>query len=67
MRRARAKYHHAIRQVRRDGDLIVKQRIADALVVNPNRDFWSEVNKIRGNKAGTSRIVDGCTDLSFIC
>ena len=64
MRRTRAKYHYAIRQVRRDEDLIIKQRIADA--VNPNRDFWSEVKKIRGNKAGTSRIVDGCTDESSI-
>jgi len=32
------------------------------LVNDPNINFWSEIKKIRGNKSGCSRIVDGCTE-----
>jgi len=66
MRRARASYHYAIRQVKKDRDLIVRNRIADALVTDPSRNFWTEVKKIRGNKAGVAKIVDGCTSDSSI-
>jgi hypothetical protein len=34
--------------------------------MNPSRNFWTEVKKIRGNKAGRCRIVDGCTDENII-
>jgi hypothetical protein len=66
MRRTRAGYHYAIRQVRKDEELIVKQRIAEALARDPSRDFWTEIKRIRGNKAGLSRIVDGCIDEASI-
>jgi hypothetical protein len=66
MRRTRASYHYAIRQVKKDRDLIVRNRIADALLNDPSRNFWTEVKKIRGNKAGVAKIVDGCTSDSSI-
>ena len=43
MRRTRANYdHYAVRQVKRDEDLIVKERIANALIEDPRRNFWVE-------------------------
>ena len=47
MRRTRARYHYAIRQVKKDEDLIVKDRLANALINDPTRDFRSEVKRIR--------------------
>ena len=40
--------------------------MADALIRDPNRDFWAEVKKIRCSKAGSSVIGDGCCDESSI-
>ena len=66
MRRTRAAYHYAIRQTKRDRDSIVRERLAEALINESGRDFWAEVKKIRSNKAGCSRMVDGCNDESSI-
>ena len=62
MRRTRAAYHYAIRQARRDENNIVRERIAEALIKDPSRNFWQEIKKIRNNKAACSRVVDGCSD-----
>jgi hypothetical protein len=43
MRRTRAAYHYAIRQVKRDEDNIVRERIAAALVDDPGRNLWAEI------------------------
>jgi len=61
MRRTRATYHYAIRQVRKDKTHIIRERIACVLINDPSSDFWNEIKKIRNNKASNSRIVDGCT------
>jgi exonuclease III len=66
MRRTRASYHYAIRQVKRDEDSIVRDRLANALINDPSRNFWSEVKRIRNNKMCTTNVVDGCTDKSTI-
>jgi hypothetical protein len=66
MRRTRAAYHYAIRKVKRDEDILVNERIADSILKNDTRDFWSEIKRIRSNKSGTSRIVDGQTDSDSI-
>ena len=62
MRRTRARYYYALRQVRRDQDDIVRQRMADALINDSSRSFWSEVKRIRNSNTGTSLVVDGCSD-----
>jgi len=62
MWRTRASYHYAVRRVKKDEDHIKRERIANALVDDPSRNFWVEVKKIRANKSCNSRIVDGCTD-----
>jgi len=66
MRRTRAQYHYTVRQVKRDEESIVRERIAEALIVDPTRSFWVEVKKIRNNKASGSKIVDGRTDETSI-
>lgn len=66
MRRTRAAYHYTIRKVKRDEDAVVNERIADSMLSNNARDFWSEIKRIRSNKSGISRIVDGKTESSSI-
>jgi hypothetical protein len=66
MRRIRANYHYAVRQVKRDEELIVRDRIATALIEDPSRNFWAEVKKIRRNQVCSSKIVYGCTDETSI-
>ena len=61
-----ASYHYAIRQVKKDEDLIVREKLANALIDDPSRNFWAEVRKIRSGKLTSSKIVDGCTDESSI-
>lgn len=62
MRRTRAAYHYAIRAVKRDQDKIINERLAESILNNSSRNFWSEIKRIRSNKSGTSRIVDGQTE-----
>ena len=59
MRRTRATYHYAIHCVRKQEELIVRDRIAHSLLENGRRHFWAEVNKIRCKKAACCKIVDG--------
>jgi hypothetical protein len=44
----------------------VRERIADAFLHNDERNFWSEIKCIRSCKAGSSRIIDGQTDVGDI-
>jgi hypothetical protein len=66
MRRTRAAYHYAIRQARRDEENIVRERIAEALLSDPARNFWKEVKRIRHKKNNYSKNVDGYTDENSI-
>ena len=59
MRRTRAAYHYAVRKVKRDEDNIINERLANSLLNNSNRDFWSEIKRIRSSKSGSCRTVDG--------
>jgi len=59
MRRSRARYHAAVRQIRRQQADIVNDRIAAALAENSNRNFWDEIKCIRQNKRNTVGVVDG--------
>jgi hypothetical protein len=50
MRRTRAAYHYAIRKVKRDEGRIINERLADSIISNNTRDFWSEIKRIRSKK-----------------
>ena len=66
MRRTRAAYHYAIRQVRRSEDSIVRDRLAQAVLTNKHRDFWREVRKIRANKSARNCVIDGRCDVNDV-
>jgi hypothetical protein len=66
MRRTRASYHYAIRKVKRNEEHIISEKVADALLHNKTRDFWSEIKRIRSSRSGTSRTVDDQTEPSNI-
>jgi hypothetical protein len=66
MRRTRAAYHYAVRQIKKDEDSVVRERIASALLNDSERNFWAEIKRIRGNRGGTSKVVDGLSDVCSI-
>ena len=66
MRRTRAAYHYTIRQVKKDEDSIVRERVASALLNEGGRNFWSEIKRIRSNKESISRSVDGLSEAGSI-
>lgn len=66
MRRSRAAYHNAVRRVKKDKESIVRERIASAMLNGDDRNFWAEIKRIRGNKVGTSKIVEGLSDVNSI-
>jgi hypothetical protein len=66
MRRSRAAYHYAVRRIKNDEEAIVRERIASNIVNDDCRNFWTEIKRIRCNKAGTSRVVDGRSDVNNI-
>ena len=59
MRRTRASYHYAVRRVKKNEQEIVRQRFAEAVLCNNNRDLWSEVRRINGNRAAPASTIDG--------
>jgi len=58
----RAAYHYAIRQTRQEENTIIRDRVAASLLEDGKRNCWQEIKRIRGNKAVSSRMVDGLTD-----
>ena len=66
MRRTRAAYHYAIRRVKKDEELFVRERIATNLLNNNERNFWKEIKRIRSNKTGTNGTIDGLNDANSI-
>jgi len=69
MRHTRAVYHYAIRRVigvKRDEELIVRDRIATSILSDDGRDFGAEIKRILSNKASCSKTIDGLTDVESI-
>ena len=62
MRKTRSQYHAAIRSVRKNETEIVNNRLASAMIGNRDRDFWSEVKRIRHKSCVVSSMVDGKSD-----
>ncbi len=59
----RARYQHAVKTIKRDGDTIRMQKIAEALISNKTRNLFSEASKIKGpNKSLATSVDDASTD-----
>ena len=55
MRHSRAAYHYAVRFVKKEEDNIRCERVAVTARMNDDRNFWSEVKRIRSNKPARVR------------
>ena len=62
MRRTRAAYHYCIRNVRKNEQQIVRERVADAMMRNESRNFWAEIKRIKACSATVSNSIDGISD-----
>ena len=52
-----------LRKIRKDEEEnIIHERIADPMLRNSSRDFWSEVKRLRDHKSCISRTIDGQTE-----
>lgn len=58
-RNTRAKYHYAIRKCQNNKDLFSANKMAEAILENKDRDFWSEVNKIKQKVNSSANNIDG--------
>lgn len=66
MRRTRAAYHCELRKVKKNEENIIKERIADSMLNDSGRDFWTEIKKLRKKGVGYSGAIDGRTDTATI-
>src|SRR5664279_1767228 len=57
-RTTRAKYHRAIRAAIRNERVIVAEKVADNMLLHKNKDFWSEIKKMRKRKAHIAASID---------
>lgn len=46
MRSIRLQYHYAVRKVKKNEETIVRDRFAQAILNNNQRNFWAEFNRI---------------------
>jgi hypothetical protein len=51
----------AIRRVIRDEDEITRNRIVESLIANRDRDFWSEIKKIKARGRNVPSAIDSCS------
>lgn len=62
MRKTRALYHYAIRNAKRNEQQIINDNFANAIIGNKNRDFWSEIKRMRRSTRSCSNVVDDATN-----
>ena len=63
MRHTRAKYHRAIKLLKRDADRMRRTRLAESFNQGPKRDFWMELKKMSKANRQTVNQLDGmCSD-----
>lgn len=54
----RAKYHYALRDIKRNIELNRANSMADALLNNKTRSFWSEIQKVKASTKSVPNMVD---------
>ncbi len=60
-RTTRSKYHCALREVKRNEDEIVANKMAESMLTNSTKSFWSDVRKLKGHSTRTPNNIDGAT------
>jgi hypothetical protein len=61
-RSSRAIYHRAIRKLVKEENIITRAKTADGLISNDNRNFWSEIRKIKGRSRNIPNVIDKCNN-----
>ena len=60
-RLARAKYHWAIKQTKKEANNYILNKTADQLSNKSFNDFWKTIKKLKGNNKTIASVVDGKT------
>lgn len=60
-RATRAKYHLAVRQVKKNAEKEKATKMASAILNDNHRDFWSEVKRARGSRKCSPNQIQGKT------
>ena len=58
MRKTRQKYHFSVKWLKRNENRIRQENLAHSLVANKTRDFWKEINRIKGSNQHIASNVD---------
>ena len=65
-RTTRAKYHQAIRTAVREEKTLVKEKIAECILNNRDRDFWKEIKRIKSRYNNVPTTIDDCSNRDSI-
>ena len=65
--RAKAEYKRLSKWVIRNQERLVADRMAEKLSMDANRDFWSEVRKVRSTASSCTNVIDDAVGESDIC
>jgi hypothetical protein len=57
-KKTRAKYHYAIRSLRKNEDNYISNKIANSLLEKNDAQFWQEINRLKGKKPSTPCNID---------
>ena len=59
---SRTEYHRAVKSVKKNRDIVIMERMAEAIENNRTRDLWEEVNRIKGRNRFVATNIDGATN-----
>ena len=57
-RRTRARYHQAVREVKRQKEELVRTRVAESLTSKDSKLFWKNIAKIKRKTKSVSAVID---------
>jgi len=60
-RQSRARYHQALRRVRKHEESLRSLRMAESFHAPNKRDFWREIKKVKGGRVNCATSIDGAT------
>ena len=58
-RRTRSRYHCMLRRLKKNESLLQSTKMAENFVANNRKEFWTEVNKLKGGASKTPACIDG--------
>jgi hypothetical protein len=62
MKRTKVQYHYAVRRLKRNSETLRKEKMAESLLNNKCRDFWTEVKKLKGNSVHYTNTLENKDD-----